>query len=115
VKQPVWILNLEATTNAPLAKVVASLLDGNSYHRWHPRHRSVQLQVLSQSSGLLEFESCVRPCLGVEEHAVYRVEVLEDRVSLVCRTRFKGYPVLLLMGWWRLRMHRMWERFVESL
>lgn len=56
-----------------------------------------------------------KPCWGVLETGRLEVRRQDDRTLLLHQARFKGWPVLLLMGWWRLHSHRMWERFVETL
>ena len=115
MKRPVWNLELVRDTNAPLEAVARVLSDGRSYHRWHPRLRAVDGIVRSQGPGHFELDYVVRPCLGVEEQGTFNVSQEGNRVLLVHRAKFKGWPVLLLMGWWRLRSHRMWERLVRSL
>jgi hypothetical protein len=115
VKRPVWSLELIRDTDAPMDVVVRVLSDGAAFHRWHPRLKAVDLDIreCDPSSFKADYASC--PCLGVEERGVFEVHPEGERLILVHRIAFKGWPVLLLMGWWRVRSHRMWERLVESL
>ncbi|MBK8792474.1 MAG: hypothetical protein IPN59_04840 [Holophaga sp.] len=115
MKRPVWKLELIRDTNAPLEAVVRVLADGKSFHRWHPRLSSVEAQVTRNEPDRFEMAYTSRPWVGVEEHGVFTVAPNEGRLLLTHRATFKGWPVLILMGWWRLRSHRMWESLVRSL
>lgn len=115
VKRPVWSFEEVRDTNAPVSVVTAFLKDPASLPRWQPRLRGASLHVLEE--GLARFVAAYawRPTWGVAEEG--RLEVIEagGRTLLTHRARFRGWPVLLLMGWWRLRSHHMWERLVRSL
>ncbi len=115
VKRPVWSLELVRDTNAPLEAVARVLSDGRSYGRWHPRLKAVEVRVRLQDLEAFEAEYVLRPCLGVEERGFFQARPEGKRLLLIHRATFKGWPVLFLMGWWRVRSHRMWERLVESL
>lgn len=115
MRRPVWHLELVRDTNAPLEAVAAALSDGKAYHRWHPRLKRVDAYVQVKTSILFEMEYTLNPCFGVEERGIFEVRCLGDRQLLRHRAQFKGWPSLILMGWWRLRSHRMWERLVRSL
>ncbi|MBP1628409.1 MAG: hypothetical protein H6Q00_2884 [Holophagaceae bacterium] len=115
MKRPLWHLRIERTTNAPFEVVAKALMAKDHRRRWHPRPGESSWKVLEQSEDRLALEALDRPLWGVEEHALYRVEPQGDRLLLSYHARFKGWPVLFLMGYWHLRSHRIWERFVESL
>jgi|GEM_PF-5289666 len=115
MKRPVWNLELVRDTNAPLDGVVRVLTEGGDYYRWHPRLKAVDLRVHRSEPGHFEAGYTLRPCGGVVEEGTFEVHPEGDRILLTHRARFKGWPVLFLMGWWRVRSHRMWERLVESL
>ncbi|WP_005033660.1 hypothetical protein [Holophaga foetida] len=115
MRSPLWHLQIERTTNAPFEVVVKALMDRDQRPLWHPRPGAGQWKILEQSEDHLAMEALENPIWGVEEQALYRVEPHDDRLLLSYHARFKGWPVLLLMGYWRLRSHRIWERFVESL
>ena len=115
MKRPVWSLELVRDTNAPLDAIAGVLSNGGAFYTWHPRLKVVEVVV--QLSEVTRFEATyvARPCLGVEEQGVFEVKPEGDRLLLTHRATFKGWPVLILMGWWRVRSHRMWERLVRSL
>jgi len=111
--RPVWQFELVRDTNAPFQLVRNALLDGASYHRWHPRCRRADPQIVEDGERFVA--SCRFNRLGIEEDAWYTVEKQESRLLLTYRNRFKGWPVIFLMGWWRIRSERVWERLIESL
>ena len=113
--RPVWSLELVRDTNAPLEAVAAVLSDGAGFRRWHPRLKAVPVRVEWDDPQRFEAGYRLRPCPGVLEEGCFEVRTEGGRLLLIHRVRFKGWPVILLMGWWRLRSHRMWERLVESL
>ena len=113
MKRPVWQFELIRDTNAPFALVRDALLDGKGYGRWHPRHKSVNPEIV-EDCGCFEIRYQMRR-LGLLEEAHYRVEPAEGRLLLIYRGRFKGWPVLPLMGWWRIKSEKTWERFIASL
>ncbi len=113
--RPVWSFTLERTTNAPLDLVAARLKDGEGFGDWHPRHRRAELSVLREDASVVELLHACRPLPGVEEEGRYRAAREGEGLLLAYEGRFKGWPVLLLMGWWRIVSHRLWERFVEGL
>jgi hypothetical protein len=113
--RPVWHFSLERTTNAPFETVKGSLKDGAGFHRWHPRHREAVLEVVREDACQLELRHESTPIWGVSEQDRYWVSTEPDGLLLVYEARFKGWPVLLLMGWWRVISHRLWERFVAQL
>jgi len=113
MKRPLWHLELVRTTDAPFDVVALALLEPQ--RTWHPRPGRSPLRVLSHTGDTLELAQTEAPCWGVQEEAIYRVEPHGDRLLLTYHARFKGWPVLLLMGYWRLKSHRIWERFVEGL
>jgi hypothetical protein len=115
VKRPVWSLELIRDTNAPLEAVARVLSEGASFHRWHPRLKAVEVVVDGQDSTRFEAHYVLHPCPGIEEAGQFTLRPEGDRLLMIHRARFKGWLVLLLMGWWRVRSHRMWERLVESL
>lgn len=115
MKTPVWSFQLLRDTDAPFERVVAKLLEGGRYHEWHPRHRQVLPRLLRQDGARAEIEHQERPVPGVEERSRYVVERSGGRVTLLHEGRFKGFPVLLFMAYWRLKSERLWDRFVESL
>jgi hypothetical protein len=111
--RPVWQFELVRDTNAPFDLVREALLDGPGYNRWHPRRRRASPQIVEDGEC---FEvSCSFLGFGVHEDAWYIVEKLDGRLLLTYRNRFKGWPVVILMGWWRIRSERLWERFIASL
>jgi hypothetical protein len=113
VIHPVWHFELVRDTNAPFALVREALLNGQNYRAWHPRHRSVSPEIVEDGE-CLEILCRVRG-FGVREEARYLVEPINDRLLLTYRNRFSGWPVILLMGWWRIRSEHIWERFISSL
>jgi hypothetical protein len=113
VKRPVWHFELVRDTNAPFAFVREALLKGQDYHLWHPRRRSASPEIIEDGES---FEIlCCYQWLGVAEEARYRVERSDGRLLLVYKNRFRGWLVLPLMGWWRIRSEHVWERFIASL
>jgi len=115
VRKPVWSLELVRDTNAPIDAVTRVLADGGAFHRWHPRLKVVEVRIRNADSQSFRADYTIRPCVGVEEQGCFVVRPEGDRLLLTHQVKFKGWPVLILMGWWRLRSHRMWERLVESL
>jgi hypothetical protein len=113
--KPAWTFELVRDTNAPMEKVVEVLSDGASFHRWHPRLRSIEGRILKRENEQFEMDYVVRACPGVEESGSFELRQKGARLLLIHRARFRGWPVLLLMGWWRVRSHRIWERLVRSL
>ena len=113
MKRPAWRLELIRTTAAPFGVAASALLAPE--RPWHPRPGRSPWQVEQRTPDTLGLSQTEHPCWGVEERAIYRVEAHGDRLLLTYQARFKGWPVLLLMGYWRLKSHRIWERFVESL
>ena len=111
--QPIWQFELVRDTNAPLKLVRDMLLNGQTYHLWHPRHRKVQPEIVEDGE-CLEISYNVRGLL-VHEDVRYRVEPDHGRLLLTYRNRFKGWPVILLMGWWRIRSEHIWERLISSI
>ena len=113
MKRPVWHFELVRDTNAPFDLVRQKLLDGQAYYKWHPRHRSATPEIIEDGEC---FEIVCRfPGFFVYEEARYRVEAIDGRLLLTYRNRFKGWPVLPLMGWWRIKSERVWERFIACL
>jgi hypothetical protein len=121
VKRPVWHFELVRDTNAPFALVREALLKGQDYRHWHPRRRSASPEIIEDGEC---FEIlCRYKGLGVTEEASYRVERAnanananaDGRLLLIYKNRFKGWPVLPLMGWWRIRSEHIWERLIASL
>jgi len=106
-------MELVRTTNAPLEVVRRALISGD--RAWHPRPGKSPWTLGTDTAEGLELVQCERHPWGVEECATYRVEPSGDRLLLSYQARFKGWPVLFLMGYWRLKSHRIWERFVEAL
>ncbi|MDR2697111.1 MAG: hypothetical protein LBB40_01385 [Holophagales bacterium] len=100
-------------TNAPFALVREALLNGQNYRLWHPRHRSVSPEIIEDGERL-EILCRIRG-LGVYEEARYFVEPTDGRLLLTYQNRFSGWPVIILMGWWRIRSEHIWERFIASL
>lgn len=114
MKRPAWSLELVRDTNAPLELVQASLKK-TDFRDWHPRLAGVCPELETTEDGSFRMNYHQNPCWGVLEMGQLEVQRKGDRTLLIHRARFKGWPVLLLMGWWRLHSHRMWERFVETL
>ncbi len=115
MKYPVWSFELLRDTDAPFERVVEKLMDGESYFQWHPRHAITTPQLVVREEGRAEIDHVDAPLAGVSEWSRYVVQREGERVILLYVGRFKGLPVLLLMGYWRLKSARLWERFVESL
>lgn len=114
MKQPVWTLHLTRDTNAPLAVVLAPLEDGPGWARWHPARRAGVPEV-TQDGEQRSFRVCHPWRLGVLEEECFTVRPEGERVILDYTARFKGWPVLALMGWWRFQRRRLWEGFVDTL
>ncbi|MCL1893222.1 MAG: hypothetical protein FWG02_03145 [Holophagaceae bacterium] len=113
MKRPVWQFEIIRDTNAPLKIIRESLLNGRGYGLWHPRHKSVEPEIISDGE-YLEIKYNILGCC-VSEEAWYRVELMGERILLTYRNKFKGWPVLFLMGWWRIRSENIWDRFIASL
>ncbi|MDR0498304.1 MAG: hypothetical protein LBH03_01055 [Holophagales bacterium] len=110
---PVWHFELVRDTNAPLALVREALLNGQNYSQWHPRHRTASPEIVEDGERLEVL--CRIHKFGVREEARYIAEPANGRLLLTYRNRFSGWPVILLMGWWRIKSEHIWERFVSSL
>ncbi|MDR1842090.1 MAG: hypothetical protein LBQ86_09260 [Holophagales bacterium] len=119
MKRPVWQFEIVRDTNAPFALARESLLNGKNYHLWHPRHRGVSPEIIEDGE-VFEIRYSIHK-FALSEDALYRVAPvngdngINGRLLLTYRNRFKGWPVILLMGWWRIRSERIWERFIEFL
>jgi hypothetical protein len=115
VRRPVWTLDLVRDTNAPLEQVVRVLSEGTAFYLWHPRLKVVEVCVQLRESAYFKANYKSHPFPGVEEQGIFEVWPDGERLLLIHRATFKGWPVLLMMGWWRVRSRRMWECLVESL
>lgn len=121
--RPVWQFELVRGTNAPFHLVREALLDGHGHRRWHPRRRRAAPQIVEDGGRFVIL--CSFDGLWVREDAWYTVEkckieksgAKEDggRLLLTYKNRFRGWPVIIMMGWWRIRSERLWERFIASL
>ena len=108
VKRPVYHLEVARETDAPFEEVAAALEEGG-LPGVAPAGAAWGLK-----AGALRLDYQVRR-FGVLEQGSLEVGREGDRVRLVHRARFAGWSVLILAGWWRLRRHRIWERFVARL
>lgn len=115
MKLPVWSFELQRSTDAPFERVVERLLDGERYHEWHPRHRRVAPRLVVNDEDHVEIEHRDAPIMGVEEWSRYVVRRQGERAILLHTGKFKGFPVLILMAYWRIKSANLWERFVETL
>jgi hypothetical protein len=113
VTRPVWSFEVVRDTDAPFDVVRKALLEDGGYRRWNPRHTKAELEV-TEDGARLEVLRRARS-LGASEEATYSVEPQDGRLLLTYRSRFRGWTVLLFMGWWRVRSERVWDRFVASL
>ena len=113
--RPVWSFSLERTTNAPIELVASRLKNGAGFQGWHPRHRSAVLRVVHEDASRVEIHHESRPIWGVLEQDRYLVVRQGEGLLLTYEARFKGWPVLVMMSWWRIVSDRLWERFVEKL
>ena len=113
--RPVWSFTLERITDAPLELVASRLKNGSGFQDWHRRHCSGVLRVVHEDSSRVEIQHESRPIWGVLEQDRYVVLRQGERLLLTYEARFKGWPVLVLMSWWRIISDRLWERFVEHL
>ena len=113
--RPVWSFTLERTTNAPLELVTNRLMDGQGFHAWHPRHTAAVLEVIREDALGLELVHDSIPFWGIVEQDRYLVTRQGEGLLLSYTAHFKGWPVLLMMSWWRIVSDRLWERFVEHL
>jgi hypothetical protein len=113
--RPAWSFELVRDTNAPLTVVRKALLNGDDYHKWHPRHSKAAPEIIEDGE-CLEIV-CRTSTFGLHEEARYRVEpaAAGGRLLLTYRNTFRGWPIILLMGWLRVRSERVWERFIASL
>lgn len=114
MKQPVWTLELLRDTNAPLDTVLDRLADGQGWSQWHPAARPVSPERSPLPEGAM-FRVQHPRCWGVVEEERLAATRDGERVLLTYSARFKGWPALLLMGWWRFQRGRIWERFVDGL
>ena len=114
-KKPVWTFELIRDTDAPLERVLAALLDGTGYGAWHPSYAKATPHLSHQGEGLAEVVLQGSPFPGVLELMHFQIRTQEHRTLLLCVSRFKGWPVPLLIGWWRLERRDLWERFVRAL
>lgn len=106
---PVFTFCLTRDTNAPLSVIEDQIRQSES--PWHPRHK----RLLLKSTEIGTFE-CLHPRrFFVEESERFRFIPQGDRVQLCYEVRFKGWPVLMAMGWYRFQLRRIWESFVEQL
>lgn len=115
MKLPVWSFELLQDTNAPFERVVERLMDGEHYGAWHPRYQRVSPRLVVNEGDWVEIEHRDKPVIGVEESSRYVVRRHGERVILLHTGKFKGFPVLFLMAYWRIKSANLWERFVESL
>ena len=115
MKVPVWSFELVRDTNAPFERVVEKLLAGERYGEWHPRHRRTAPRLVMRDDSCAEIDHQDQPVPGVVEWSRYVVRRGGERVTLLHEGKFKGFPVLLLMAYWRIKSTRLWERFVETL
>nr|WP_320131722.1 hypothetical protein [uncultured Holophaga sp.] len=113
MKTPVWTIELIRLTDAPLGLVEAALMDPT--RPWHPRPGTAPLEQVAREEDFLELSQTERPCWGVTERALYRLEARDEGLLLSYRARFRGWPALILMGYWRIKSRRLWESLVESL
>lgn len=114
MKRPVWTFELVRETNAPLEPLLERLQDGTTWGDWHPRHATAAPQGSQEGAGWT-FQATWPQHLGLQEWETFQLQPGDQGVRLTYRARFKGWPVLLLMGWWRLRSEFLWERLVQSL
>ena len=114
-KKPVWTFELIRDTDAPFERVLEALLDGPRYGAWHPGHATAAPVLRSQEADQAEVVVEGSPFPGVSELTHFQVRKQEGRVLLLCAARFKGWPVPLLIGWWRLERRDLWDRFVRAL
>ncbi len=114
-KTPVWTFELIRDTDAPFERVLEALLDGERYGAWHPGYASTVPHLSAQEKDQAEVVVEGSPFPGVAELTHFQIRQQEGRVVLLYATRFKGWPVPLLIGWWRLERRDLWERFVRSL
>lgn len=114
-KKPVWTFELIRDTDAPFERVLEVLLDGPRYGAWHPAYPSAAPHLSLQEADRAEVVVQGTPFPGVVELARFLIQKQEGRVVLVHATRFKGWPVPLLIGWWRFERRDLWERFVRAL
>ena len=113
MKRPSWQFSILRDTDAPFAMVRKALLNGGGYGGWHPRHKNADPEVI-EDDGCLEI-LCRHSFFGIQEEARYRVDPRDGRLLLAYTGKFRGWPVLPMMGWWRIKSEGIWERFVASL
>ncbi|HZU53808.1 MAG TPA: hypothetical protein VFF77_07925 [Holophagaceae bacterium] len=114
-KKPVWTFELIRDTDAPFERVLEALLDGARYGAWHPGYRSAAPFLSSRAEDRAEVVVEGSPFPGVSELTHFQIRKQEGRTLLLSAARFKGWPVPLLLGWWRLERRDLWERFVRVL
>lgn len=114
-KKPVWTFELIRDTDAPFERVLEALLDGARYGTWHPGYAKAAPHLSSRENDRAEVVVQGSPFPGVIELAHIQIRQQEGRVLLLYAARFKGWPVPLLIGWWRLERRDLWERFVRAL
>ncbi|HET6329851.1 MAG TPA: hypothetical protein VFF76_03600 [Holophagaceae bacterium] len=114
-KKPVWTFELIRDTDAPFERVLEALLDGSRYGAWHPAYTKAAPHLSLQEEGRAEVVVQASPFPGVAELAHIQIRKQEGRVLLLYAARFKGWPVPLFIGWWRLERRDLWERFVRAL
>jgi hypothetical protein len=114
-KKPVWTFELIRDTDAPFERVLKALLDGSRYGAWHPAYAKAAPSLSLQEADRAEIVLQDSPFPGVTELAHIQIRQQEGRVLLLYAARFKGWPVPLLIGWWRLERRDLWERFVRAL
>jgi hypothetical protein len=113
--RPTYAFELLRSTNAPLEVVAERLARGSEFHRWHPRLSSVDLRVEVDTPEGFRAAYSRRMGLGLSEEGRFEVTRQDGHLRLWHGLRFRGWPVLLLMGWWRIRSRRIWESFVAAL
>lgn len=114
-KKPVWTFELIRDTDAPFDRVLEALRDGPRYATWYPGHRIATPYLSSQEVDQADIVVESSPFPGVSELTHFQIRRQGGRVLLVCAARFKGWPVPLLIGWWRLERRDLWDRFVRML
>lgn len=114
-KKPVWTYELIRDTDAPFERVLDALMDGSRYGAWHPSYQKVAPFLSSREDDRADVVVEGSPFLGVSELTHFQIRKQVGRVLLLSAARFKGWPVPLLIGWWRFERRNLWERFVRAL